>query len=179
MRPALVLISLLPLALAGCASISSKNEPTIYAAGDKATAGTLVYNLADAEKMQQLGDDPANPRTAKDRFYLIKLSISNSGSDEQPIPAMSLVDDAGQTYTESSNGTGVANWLGVVRKVGPAQTESGYLIFDAPVRHYRLRLNDPLDEKEVAIDLPVGFVRDSTKVLQSNTPEAPGEFPRK
>jgi hypothetical protein len=179
MRPALVLISLLPLALMGCSSNSSKNSPTIYTAGDKATAGTLVYNLADAEKTQQLGDDPANPRTAKDRFYLIRISISNSGSDEQPIPAMSLVDDTGQSYTESSDGTGVANWLGVVRKVSPAQTESGYVVFDAPVKHYRLRINDPFDEKEVAIDLPVGFVRDSTKTLQVNTPDAAAEFKKK
>ena len=159
--------------------MASRNPPTIYAAGDKATSGTLVYNLTDAEKTQQLGDDPANPRTAKDRFYLIRVSISNSGSDEQPIPAMTLVDDTGQAYTESSDGTGVANWLGVVRKVNPAQTESGYVLFDVPVKHYRLRLNDQFDEKEIAIDLPIGFIRDSTKTLQVNTPDTAPEFKKK
>lgn len=179
MRPALVLISLLPLALTGCSSVTSKNAPTIYPAGDKATAGNLVYNVTDAEKTQQLGEDPANPRTAKDRFYLIRMSISNSSSDEQPIPAMSLVDDTGQSYTESADGTGVAHWLGVVRKVSPAQTESGYVVFDAPVKHYRLRLTDAFDEKEIAIDLPVGFIRDSTRTLQVNTPDAADEFKKK
>ena len=181
MRPALAAIFLLSLALAGCSSFSAKNAPTIYAAGDKATVGSLVYNLTDAERSQQLGDDPANPRTATARFYLVKVSVSNSGADEQPIPAMSLVDDAGKSYPELSDGTGVANWLGVVRKVGPAQTEQGYVVFDAPTSHYRLRLNDPFEEKEIAIDVPLSFVRDSAKSLIAAPPadSEPPDFKKK
>jgi hypothetical protein len=178
MRPAIALISLVSLGLAGCSSVSPKNTPTIFAAGDKAAMGSLVYNLTDAETTPQLGDDPTNPRTPQERFYLVKVSISNSGADEQPIPGMTLVDDSGKMYPELSDGAGVANWLGVVRKVGAAQTEQGIVAFDAPVRHYRLRLNDTLDDKEVAIDIPLSFVRVAAGVVLA-TPDSTPELPKK
>jgi hypothetical protein len=172
MRRAIALISLVSLGLAGCSSVSSKNTATIFAAGDKATMGSLIYNLTDAETTAQLGDDPNNPRTPQERFYLVKVSISNSGADEQPIPGMTLVDDSGKMYPELSDGVGVGNWLGVVRKVGAAQTEQGIVAFDAPVKHYRLRLNDTLDDKEVAIDIPLSFVRVAAGVVPAS-PDPP------
>jgi len=157
---------------------SSKNQPVIYAAGDKATVGPLVYNVTDTEVAEKLGDDPNNERTPQDRFYLVKVSISNSGSGDEPIPAMTLVDDGGHSYTELSDGTGVSNWLGVVRKVGPTQTEQGIVLFDAPTKHYRLRLNDAFDEKEIAIDVPLSFVHEQLRnVDTSQGASAPTELP--
>ena len=177
MRPPVALILFLSLgfsmSLGGCSSSSPKTNATIYAAGDKATLGALVYNLTDAESTTALGDDPAIQRTPANRFYIIKVSVSNSGADDQPIPAMTLVDDSGQMYPELADGTGVTNWLGVVRKVGGAQTEQGNVVFDAPMKHYRLRLNDTLDEKEVAIDIPLSFVRVSAHVVPTTTTELP------
>jgi hypothetical protein len=170
----LIAVSLLTT---GCSMFSSsKNQPVIYAAGDKATVGTLVYNVTDTEVADKLGDDPNNERTPQDRFFLVKVSISNSGPDEQPIPAMTLVDDGGHSYTELSDGAGVPGWLGVVRKVGPTQTETGVVLFDAPTRHYRLRLNDPFDEKEIAIDVPLNFIHDQLKSVDTSTGgQAPAE----
>src|ERR1019366_5368644 len=173
MRSAIVFISFLSLSFAGCSSVSPKSAATIYAAGDKATIGSLVYTLTDAESTPALGDDPSNPRTPANRFYLIKVSVSNSGADDQPTPAMTLVDDSGHTWPELSDGTGVTNWLGVVRKVGSAQTEQGNVVFDAPMKHYRLRLNDTLDDKEIAIDVPLSFVRVSAHVVPPTTTELP------
>jgi hypothetical protein len=177
-------ISLLSLAgvsliTTGCSMFSkSKSQPVIYAAGDKATVGPLIYNVNDTEVTEKLGDDPNNERLPQDRFYLVKVSVSNSGPDDQPIPAMTLVDDAGHSYTELGDGAGVANWLGVVRKVGPTQTEQGVVLFDAPTRHYRLRLNDPLDEKEIAIDVPLNFIHDQLKSVDtSQGASAPAELP--
>lgn len=177
MRCLPVAVSFLALAAAGCNSLSSsKQSSVIVAAGDKATVGPLVYTVTDTEVAQQLGDDPNNPRTPQDRFFLVKVSITNASSDEQPIPAMTLVDDAGHNYTELSDGTGVTNWLGVVRKVGPAQTEQGIVAFDAPSKHYRLRLNDPLDDKEIAIDVPLSFVHERLNP-GVNLPASPGDLP--
>jgi hypothetical protein len=87
---------------------------------------------------------------------------------------MTLVDDTGHNYTELSDGANVPNWLGVVRNVGPAQTEQGFVVFDAPTKHYRLRLNDPVDENEIAIDVPLNFVHEQLKTVDtapSATPE--------
>lgn len=176
MRAAFILfllsgILLFAFTLTGCSSLSSsKNRPVIYAAGDKATVGSLVYSITDTERAQQLGDDPSTARTPQNRFYLIKVSISNSGGDEQPIPAMTLVDDAGQSYAELADGRNVPNWLGVVRKVGPAQTEQGVVVFDAPAKHYHLRLNDPFDEKEIAIDVPLDFVHEQGLQAPASAP---------
>jgi hypothetical protein len=176
MRSALIFISFLSLTLTACSSLSSsKNKPLIYAAGDKATFGHLVYSIIDTEMTQQLGTDPSTARTAQNRFFLVKVSISNSGTDDQSIPAMTLVDDSGQNYTELADGTNVANWLGVVRRVGPAQTEQGFVLFDAPTRHYRLRLTDPFEEKEIAIDMPLDFLHEQLKSIQS-PPSAPSEI---
>jgi len=172
MRRALICISLISVACTGC-SRSSKNQPVVYAAGDKATVGSLVYNITDSEVAQQLGEDPNSLRTPRNRFYLIKVSVSNSGNEELPIPAMSLVDDAGQIYTELADGTNVQNWLGVVRKVGASQTEQGNVVFDAPTKHYRLRLTDPFDEKEIAIDVPLSFVRERGNNVLQSPPEPP------
>src|SRR5579863_8439412 len=99
MRCALLAVFLAGLAGAGC-SKAPKPSSRIYAAGDKAAVGPLVYSVVDSETAQQLGDDPKNPRTPQDLFYLIKVSVTNSGSDEKAIPTMTLVDDTGKNYTE-------------------------------------------------------------------------------
>lgn len=166
MRSALITISCCALALGGCAK--SKPASVVYAAGDKATVGPLVYSVIDTEVTQQLGDDPNNLRTAQERFFLVKVSVTNASSDDQPIPAMTLVDDSGHNYMELADGTGVPNWLGVLRKVGPTQTEQGVVIFDAPTQHYKLRLNDALDDNEIAIDVPLNFVHEQLKNVDTN-----------
>lgn len=163
MRSASVAVPILiSLAAAGCSSLQ-KPSNMLYAAGDKAVVGPLVYSVVDTQTTQQLGDDPKNPRTAQDRFYLVNVSITNSSSDDQAIPTMTLVDDTGHSYTELSDGTGVTNWLGVVRKVAPTQTNQGVVVFDAPAKHYRLRVNDPTEEREIAIDVPLSFVHEQLK----------------
>jgi hypothetical protein len=169
-------ICLLSVAATGCSVFSSKNRPAIFAAGEKAKVGSLVYAVTDAEMTQQLsGDDPGSLRTAQDRFYLVNVNISNTGNEAQPVLAMTLVDDAGKSYGELADGRNVPKWLGVIRTVGAAHTAQGYIVFDAPPKHYRLRLNEPLDDREIAIDLPVDFVHEQTQSLQP-VPDRPAEL---
>jgi len=136
--------------------------------------GSLTYNLVDSEMVTQLGDEPATARTPRDRFYLLKISVSNSSSDDVTIPGLVLVDDRGQEYPEVADGTNVPNWLSVVSKVGGAQTELGTIVFDAPARHYRLRLTEETDPKDISIDLPLSFVHEQMKNLKTS-PDAPPE----
>ena len=170
MRFAFVVLSACSLASMGCSRFQ-KPDRVLYAASDKATVGPLDYSITDAEVAQQLGDDPNNLRTPRERFYLVTLNVTNTGSAEQSIPTLTLVDDSGRNYTELSDGAGVPNWLGVVRKVGPARTARGVVLFDAPSKHYRLRLNDPLDEREIAIDVPLNFIHEQLQGVES-TPAA-------
>src|SRR5438552_3434438 len=122
------------LTLAGC-SRTPVRKATIFPTGDKAPVGKLTYSVVDSQILTRLGDDP-NARTPQIRFYLVQISVSNGGNDDEAIPAMTLVDDSGKTYDELTDGSGVSRWLGVVRHVAPNQSEEGTLVFDAPASHY-------------------------------------------
>jgi hypothetical protein len=166
-------VAALSITTTGCSASSAKKDSTIYPAGEKAVVGPLTYSVTDTEMTQTLGDDPATARNAQERFYLVKVTVSNSSSNDQPIPAMTLVDDQGHSIAELADGSNVTNWLGVVRKVGPTQTEQGVVVFDAPTKHYRLRLNDPFDEKEISIDVPLDFVHEQLNSIRTTPTELP------
>jgi Domain of unknown function (DUF4352) len=158
---------------AGSCSNSDKKKSQIYPVGEKATVGHLVYNVIDTQVMTQLGEDPTTARTPQNRFYVMTVSVSNSSSDDLPIPGLTLVDDAGKEYPEAADGTGLSNWLGVVRRVSAAQTEQGNILFDAPAQHYRLRLTDETDSQEVSIDVPLTYVHEQMKTLPNNAEPPP------
>src|SRR5437764_14051143 len=103
------------LALYSCSKPTPKTEARVYPAGEKAAVGPLSYTILDTQMLLRLGDDPNTARSAQNRFVLVKLAISNSGETEVPIPAMMLVDDTGQTWSELADGTGVPQWIDLVR----------------------------------------------------------------
>jgi hypothetical protein len=157
---------LIPVLLLAACSSTPKKEAKVFAAGEKANVGQLVYSVVDTQFAPSLGDDPATARTPQNRFVIIQVSVSNAGNAEANIPAMTLVDDSGQQFPELVDGTGVQRWMGVVRKVGVAQTESGEILFDAPAKHYKLRLTDETDE-EVSIDIPLSYVHEEMKDMKT------------
>jgi hypothetical protein len=166
-------LALIPLLFfAGCSSTPAKKEAKIFPAGEKAQVGALVYSVVDTTFAPVLGEDPNNQRTPQNRFVIVQISVSNSGPTEQNIPAMTLVDDSGQQYSELADGTGVQRWLGVIRKVGGAQTEAGEILFDAPAKHYRLRLTDELDE-DVSIDIPLSYIHEEMKDMKTTQEASP------
>ncbi len=166
-------ICLFSLVLTGCSGVP-KRESKTWSAGEKVSVGRLTYSVVDTEIVPQLGDDPATARNAQNRFYLIKVSVSNASNAELQIPAMTLIDDSGQMYNELADGTNVPQWLGVVRKVGAAQTDQGNVVFDAPAKHYRLKLTDETDEADVAVDIPLSYVHEQMKNLKT-VPDAQPE----
>lgn len=153
------------LALACACSNSPKKESLTYPAGDKVTVGPLVYNVIDTQILTQLGDDASTARAPQNRFYLVTISVSNSSTEDLPIPGLTLVDDSGKEYPELADGTNVPRWLGIVRNVGSAQTEQGNIVFDAPAAHYRLRLTDENDARQLYADIPLNFVHEQMKEL--------------
>ena len=167
----LLLASLL---FTGCAK-EEKHEARLYSAGEKAEVGKLSYSLVDSQIFQQLGDDPANARMPQNRFIVVQVSVLNAGNEETSIPGMTLVDDSGQTYNELPDGTGVSQWLGVLRRVAANQTETGTIVFDAPSKHYRLRLTDEFSPDEVSIDMPLSFIHEQMRHM---TDSAEGPAPR-
>ena len=161
----------LALLAAGCSSLSKKKESQVFPAGEKVTVGSLVYSVIDSQVLTQLGEDAGTARTPQNRFHLLTISVSNSSSDDTPIPGLTLVDDAGKEYPEAADGTNVPNWLGVVRKVSGAQTEQGNILFDAPAQHYRLRLTDETDPAEFSIDVPLTYVHEQMREVPAPAQE--------
>jgi hypothetical protein len=157
---------------AGCSG-SSERKSVIFRAGDKASVEKVTYSVVDSQILPHLGDD-ANPRMPKSRFYVVQLSISNGGGTEAPIPGMVLIDDAGKTYGELTDGTGVQRWLGISRRVAANQTETGSVVFDAPAGHYKLRVTDETDPSDVFIDLPLSFAHEQMQNDAQSTSEAVG-----
>jgi hypothetical protein len=170
-----VLCSFALLCLTGCSnnSASTKNEEArVVPAGDKAAAGHLTYNVVDSQIFTQLGDE-ASPSIPHDRFLVVQINVTNSSNVDNPIPSVELVSDAGKTYSELTDGTGVTNWLGIVRHVGPGQTERGQIVFDAPAAHYKLRFSDETNNTEILADLPLSYAHEKVDDALIPTTELP------
>lgn len=144
--------------LAGCAK--STGGPRILPMGERAEVGSLVYNVLESEWFGQLGHGDI-ARKPKDQYLLLRLNVTNSGSTEAEIPPVVLIDSSGQTHKEEMNGEGVPDWLGMLRKVQPAETQTGRVVFDVPRADYQLRVTDdafhPEDVKVALIQIPLRF----------------------
>jgi hypothetical protein len=127
--------------------------------GSRVEVGHLIYTVFETQWLPQIGaGDTA--RVPKNRFFLIRFTAVNSGSEELYVPNMTLLDDQGHAVEELQDGDQVPQWVGFVRKVKPADSVSGNVVFDAEPKHYRLRLTDENGEKAALVDLPLNFNAD-------------------
>ena len=177
MRPLISpLVCLALIGLTGCSSDtgteSRSQSLTTVAAGERASIGHLTYSIVDSQILTQLGDE-ASPRVPHDRFVLVQIAVTNSSNVDNPIPAVALVADSGKEYNELSDGSGVSDWLGLVRHVGPGQTERGYLAFDAPAAHYKVKFSDETTEHEILADLPLSYAHEKVNDALVPTTEFP------
>lgn len=124
--------------------------------GDKVETGQLIYTVFDTQWLPALkaGD---KERVPANRFFVVRLSVLNSGGAETTAPPVSLVDDGGQTFGELPDGEGVPEWLGILRKIKPVDTERGNVVFDVAPQHYKLRVSDDSEQHTAFIDLPLNF----------------------
>lgn len=143
----------------GCNASVSNNVTPIYGMGDRAPVNRLIYTAFDTHWMPQL-ETGVVPRIPKDRFFLVRVSILNGGNSEVVLPTLTIVDEKGQKYQELSEGDGVPEWLGYVRRVKPAETLAGNIVFDAPPQNYKLELTDESQEKKAMIEIPMSFAGD-------------------
>mgnify|MGYP001408384296 CR=1 FL=1 len=158
-RKTLLLRGVLPATLFFCLlGCSSAPAVRVYPMGGRAEAGPLVYSVLEAHWLRQLGEGPT-ARIARDRFLLLRVSVTNGGPGTAAVPLLSLIAPDGTEYRELTDGEGVADWLGVLRRVEPVDTITGYVLFDVPRSDFRLRVSDdafdPEDAKIALIDIPL------------------------
>jgi Domain of unknown function (DUF4352) len=149
---------LLALALIVSGTSCKDKAPTAeigtFGMGERAQVGPLIYTVVDSQWAISLGEG-ATPRIPANRYLMINLTVVNSGKDAVSVPAFTLVDDSGTVYTELDNGEGVPNWMGVLRKVAPAESSQGIVLFDVPQKQFRMRLADDTDTKYAMITIPL------------------------
>jgi hypothetical protein len=131
--------------------------------GERVQAGPLIYTVLQAEWVQQLGDGD-KPRMPQKRFLLLKVNITNSGGRDTLVPAMTLEGANGETFTEQTDGEGVTDWLPILRRLSPAETLEGLVLFDAPQGAYQLRVREEADlaqedgqERSEIIEVPLNL----------------------
>jgi hypothetical protein len=135
------------MCLPGCSARRDAAESRQYNMGERVVVGQLIYTVSEAEWLDQLGEAAA-PRMPQHRFLAIRLSVTNSGASTFAIPPTALLDGSGQTYTELGDAEGLAEWLGYLRMLKPAQTEHGRVVFDVPPGAYRLKVFNDSDQEE-------------------------------
>ena len=123
--------------------------------GERVQTGAIIYTVQEAEWKDQLSVG-AETRTPKNRFLLIRLSITNSGPDAS-LPLLSLEDEKHQSYAELTETAGLEDWLGLLRTIPSVGTDQGWILFDVPPATYRLRVTnggDPEQEKVAMVEIP-------------------------
>lgn len=146
------------IALFSACKVPGKEGPVgTFNIGERAQVGPLIYSVIDSQWMVSIGEG-ASQRVPKDRYLVVNLSVVNSGGKEdQNIPSFALIDDAGQTFNEIDDGSGVPHWLGTIRTVRPADSLEGNILFDAPPKHYKLKVSEEGQNRYAYIDLPLNF----------------------
>ena len=67
-------------------------------------------------------------------------------------------NDKGEEFPEVQELEGVPGWFGILRDLQPSKTDNGTIVFDVPMSHYRLVLNDggnAGEERISLVDLPL------------------------
>lgn len=138
--------------------------------GERAEAGLVVYNVLESTWKTQLGE-ALSARMPHDRFLLLRLSVTNGSAQEVSIPLTTLISADGREFAELSDGTGVDDWFGMLRRLKPNETTFGWVLFDAPRGDYQLRVSDdafdPADAKLALIQIPLRLADKSDYLPES------------
>ena len=155
------------LLLASCGSDERSYPVRTYQMGEKILLGHINYEVFETQWLTHLGEG-LDQRIPQHRFFLVRMNAVNGGGGDIYVPAFSLQDDNGNTYAELSDGTGVPDYIGYLRSVKPAEHVAGNALFDAPPRHYKLKINDEDGERTAYVDIPLSFGAETPDVV---TPE--------
>jgi hypothetical protein len=147
--------ALLLVCLTGCTRQGGAEMRT-YPLGTRVQAGSLLYTVFDTQWFTQLGDG-LDARIPEHRFFLIRLSVVNSGGKELMVPPFTLLDEDGNTHSELTNGEKIPMWTGLLRSVRQGETLQGNVAFDVPPRHYKLKISDETEQKSAWIEIPLAF----------------------
>ena len=117
--------------------------------GDIVHCGWFFFNVLEVAYKSQLGAGTLAKRSTNG-YLMIRLQATSSAGNTVSIPFLRLETANGEVITEVEDGSSFPNWLGVLRRVEPGGTETGWVVFDAAPGIYGLRLSDGMLEDEHA-----------------------------
>ena len=148
----------------GCSSDEKTYPVRTYNMGERVDLGHIVYIVFETQWLTHIGEGP-DERIPQNRFFLVRMQATNSLGTDIIVPNFTIEDDNGKVYHELDNGEGVPQWIGFLRSVKPADSAQGNAVFDAPPRHYKLKIQDENSDRAAYIDIPLSF--------GAETPEMP------
>jgi hypothetical protein len=131
-------VALASAAATGCGQKKSGSGAIEFRIGEPLLVRPFTYTVLETRWKPQLGE-LFSMQIPQHQFLLIRLSITNSGGSPAAAPLLTLEGPDGTVHNEHQKGEGLANWLGLIRIVPPAQTDEGWIIFDVPPNNYVLR----------------------------------------
>src|SRR5258708_2199409 len=168
MRHLRFLMLLVALFLASCGDSEDKTYPVrTFSMGERITLGHIVYVVYETQWLTHLGDG-AEAHVPQHRYFLIRMSAVNGSNREFIVPNFTIEDDNGASYPElgADQATGVPQYIGSLHKGKPAEPGRGPALFDAPPRHYKLKIMDEDSDKMAYVDIPLSFTSESPEVPQ-------------
>ena len=154
--------------LSACSPNRSPQVRT-YSLGEKAELGHIIYTVYETQWAPQFGAGPT-ARVPQHRFFLVRTAAVNSSAVDLIVPNVTIEDDKGNSYPELRDGDGAPTWIGYLRRVKPAESVRGNLLFDAPPAHYKLRITDENEENAAYFDIPLSF---GAEAMPSEMPAIP------
>ena len=127
------------------ASASCRKQPAsggrVWRMGEQVQVGPLIYNVIEAEWHADLkvGEKQVLPQH---RFLLLRVSVTNSGGRPTGVPGLTLESAGGASYYEQTDIDGFPDRLPPLRRLAPAETLDGRVLFDAPQDAYKLRVRE-------------------------------------
>ncbi len=156
------------LATSGCREVKKESEGKPWSMGEKVTLGPFAYTVLESEWVQEL-NGAKGKLIPKERFLVLRLSVTNGGGENKAVSFLTIRDDKGKEHAELQELEGVKDWMGILRMIPVAGTENGLIVFDVPMGHYRLVVNDggsAGEERTSLIDLPLSMrPADETKPI--------------
>ncbi|HUI54888.1 MAG TPA: DUF4352 domain-containing protein [Bryobacteraceae bacterium] len=144
-----------------------------YDLGQRVELGHLIYTVFETQWLPVIGTG-LGARVPQNRFFLVRMTIVNAGSEELLAPNLSIEDDQHNSYDELSNGDGVPQYLGYLRRLKPAESLAGNIVFDAPPKHFKLKVTDENGDQSAYVDIPLNFTAETPEVPipNSNKPDS-------
>ena len=81
----------------GCGEPESSAPVRTFAMGERITLGHIVYTVYETQWMTHLGNG-AEAHVPQNRYFLVRMSATNSSNREFIVPNLTLEDDNGTSW---------------------------------------------------------------------------------